>query len=102
MDLWQEHLEIVARIGRADKRLQKEMIFELSLRIQSGNFGEKQVKARRTVWTPGSSRSKGPLCLGNRNETVMKQMVTLQLIDDTDSHVLRHTHVEKLHRKCVW
>lgn len=44
-------LWIVARIGRADRRLQEEMIFELNLQVQSGNFGEKRVKARRTVWT---------------------------------------------------
>lgn len=75
------------------RRLQEETLFELSLQGQSGSFGEKRMKARRTLQTRGEP-SRG--CLGNRREMAKKPMTAVQLRDDTDTHAHRPSHPEKM------
>lgn len=69
-------LGMAGRTGREEKRLQEEVIFELSLQVPSGNFGHAggEVRTLQTQEAAGATR----------REAAMKQMVAFQLAGDTN------------------
>lgn len=85
---------MAGRTGREEKRLQEEVIFELSFQVLSGNFGHEgegvEVRTLQTQEAAGATR----------REAAMKQMAALQLAGDTNRPVHRHSHVENVHLRC--